>query len=63
MKKYYSYVTKDMHHYYEYELKKHGVIIISRELVKDIHDGEELYYYIVKAKDGIIDPKWEIEGA
>lgn len=62
MKKYYAYVTKDMRHYFEYELARHGVIIINRELIKDIHN-DELYYYVVKAKEGIIDPKWEMEGA
>lgn len=26
-------------------------------------NGEVLYYYVVEAKDGIIDSKFEIEGA
>lgn len=62
MKKYYAYVTKDMKCYFENELAKHGVIIVNRELIKDNHDNE-LYHYVVEAKDGIIDPRFEIEGA
>lgn len=48
--------------YFENESAKRGVIIVSRELIKDIHDNE-LYYYVVEAKDGIIDPRFELEGA
>lgn len=62
MKKYYAYVTKDMKCYFENESAKRGVIIVSRELIKDTHDNE-LYYYVVEAKDGIIDPRFELEGA
>lgn len=62
MKKYYAYVTKDMSRYFENELVKHGVTIVSRESIKDIHDNE-LYYYVVEAKDGIIDPRFEMKGA
>lgn len=56
MKKYYAYVAKDMVGYFENELTKHGVSIINCEL---INDGE-LYYYVVEAKDGIINPKFEM---
>lgn len=44
--------------YFESELAKRGVIIMSRE---SISNGE-LYYYVLEAKDGIIDPKFEIKG-
>lgn len=40
MKKYYAYVAKDMVGYFEKEAAKHGVNIITCEL---INDGE-LYY-------------------
>ena len=56
MKKYYAYIAKDMVGYFENEAARHGVNIINREL---INDGE-LYYYVVEAKDGIIDPKFEM---
>lgn len=59
MKKYDAYVAKNMVGYFEIELVKRGVIIVSRELVND----GELYYYVLEAKDGIIDPKFEIKGA
>lgn len=61
MKKYYAYVVKDMASYFEEELVKRGVIIINRELIYSYDD--ELYYYIVEAKDGIIDPRFEVKGA
>ena len=56
MKKYYAYVAKDMVGYFENEVAKNGVNIINREL---INDGE-LYYYVMEAKDGIINPKFEM---
>ena len=59
MKKYDAYVAKNMVGYFESELSKRGVIIVSSE---SINNGE-LYYYVLEAKDGIIDPKFEIKGA
>lgn len=59
MKKYDAYVAKNMVGYFENELVKRGVIIVSRELV----NNGELYYYVLEAKDGVIDPKFEIKGA
>lgn len=59
MKKYDAYVAKNMVGYFESELVKRGVIIVSRESV----NNGELYYYVLEAKDGIIDPKFEIKGA
>ena len=59
MKKYYAYVAKDMVSRFENEAARHGVNIIDRELS---YDGE-LYYYVVEAKDGIINPKFEMQGA
>ena len=56
IKKYYAYIAKDMVGYFENEAARHGVNIINREL---INDGE-LYYYVVEAKDGIINPKFEM---
>lgn len=60
MKKYYAYVTKEMSCYFESELIKHGAVIISCKLIKDIRYNE-LLYYVIEAKDGIIDPKFEIQ--
>ena len=57
MKKYYAYVTNDMVSYFENKLEEHGVTTIS---CKPIYNGE-IYYYVVKAEDGIIDPKFEIK--
>ncbi len=62
MSKYYAYVTKNMSCYFENELAKHGGIIVSRESIKDIRYNE-LYHYVVEAKDGIIDPRFKMEGA
>ena len=62
MKKYRAFVMKNMASYFENQLAKRGVIIVSRELVKDIRDNE-LVMYVVKAKDGIINPQFELEGA
>lgn len=39
-----------------------GGIIVSRESIKDIRYGK-LYYYVVEAKDGVIDPRFKMEGA
>lgn len=58
MKKYDAYVAKNMVGYFESELAKRGVIIVGRE---SVNDGE-LYYYVLEANDGIIDPKFEIKG-
>ena len=58
MKKYEVYVTKSMVDYFETKLAEHGVIIVSRESIED-----KLYYYVLKAEDGIIDPEFEMEGA
>lgn len=62
MKQYYAYVTKDMASYYETKLAECGGRIIKRELVL-ANNGEVLYYYVVEAKDGVIDSKFELEGA
>ena len=62
MKKYYAYVAKDVASYFETKLAECGVRITKRKLVL-VNDGEVLYYYVVEAKDGIIDSKFEIERA
>ena len=62
MTKYYAYVAKDVASYFEAKLAECGGSIIKRKLVL-VNDGKVLYYYVVEAKDGIIDPKFEIEGA
>ena len=59
MKKYYAYVAKEVVGYFEEKLAEHGVKTIKRE---PINNGE-IYYYVVEAEDGIIDPRFEIKGA
>ena len=59
MKKYYAYVAKEVVGYFEEKLAEHGVKTMKGEI----------YYYVrepinnVEAEDGIIDPRFEIEGA
>lgn len=59
MKKYYAYVAKEVVGYFEEELAEHGAKTMKRE---PINNGE-IYYYVVEAEDGIIDPRFEIKGA
>ena len=59
MKKYYAYVAKDVVDYFEEKLAEHGVKTIKCE---PINNGE-IFYYVVEAEEGIIDPKFEIKGA
>ena len=59
MKKYYAYVAKEVVDYFEEKLAEHGVKTIKRELI----NNGEIYYYVVEAEDGIIDPRFEIKGA
>lgn len=60
MKQYYAYVAKDMVNYFETKLAEYGGSIIKREPVF-VNNGEELlYYYVVEAKDGVIDSKFEL---
>ena len=60
MKQYYAYIAKDMVNYFETKLAEYGGSIIKRELVL-VNNGEELtYYYVVEAKDGVMDSKFEL---
>lgn len=59
MKKYYAYVAKEVVDYFEEKLAEHGVKTIKCE---PINNGE-IFYYVVEAEEGIIDPKFEIKGA
>lgn len=59
MKQYYAYVAKDMVNYFETKLAEYGGNIIQREPVL-VNNGEELLYYVVEAKDGVIDSKFEL---
>ena len=59
MKQYYAYIAKDMANYFETKLAEYGGSIIKRELVL-VNNGEELAYYVVEAKDGVIDSKFEL---
>ena len=59
IKKYYAYVAKDVVDYFEEKLAEYGVKTIKCE---PINNGE-LYYYVVEAEEGIINPKFEMKGA
>lgn len=59
MKRYYAYVVKDMVSYFENEVAKCDVNIIKRESI----NNDELYYYVLEAEQGIIDPKFELREA
>ena len=62
MKKvYYAYVVLKVKDYFEDKLREHGAIILSRDLVIKSNNNEPLYYYIIEAEKGIIDPKWELK--
>ena len=59
MKKYYAYVAKEVVDYFEEKLAEHGVKTIKCE---PINNGE-IFYYVVEAEAGIINPKFEMKGA
>lgn len=59
MKKYYAYVAKNISGYFENKLAEHGIKTIKYE---PINNGE-IYYYVVEAEEGIINPKFEMKGA
>lgn len=59
MKRYYAYVVKNMVSYFESEVAKRDVSIIKRKSI----NNDELYYYVLEAKEGIIDPKFELKEA
>lgn len=60
MKQYYAYIAKDMANYFETKLAECGGSIIKREPVLVNNGDELLYYYVVEAKDGVIDSKFEL---
>lgn len=43
--------------YFESEVAKRDVTIIKRESIND----NELYYYVLGAEEGIINPKFELK--
>lgn len=59
MKRYYAYVVKNMVGCFESEVAKRDVSIIKRESI----NNDELYYYVLEAKEGIINPKFELKEA
>lgn len=62
MKKlYHAYVALDIVNYFESKVLEHEVTIINRELIINTNDNKPYYYYVLKAEDGIIDPKFEIK--
>lgn len=62
MKKlYYAYVAKDLVDYFESKALEHEVVIINRELIRNINDNKSYYYFVLEAEDGTIDPKFEIK--
>lgn len=62
MKKlYHAYVAEDLVDYFESKLLEHEVIIINRVLIENTNDNKLYYYFILKAEDGTIDPKFELK--
>ena len=62
MKKlYYAYVAKDLVYDFENKVLEHDAIIINRELIININDNKPYYYFMIKAEDGTIDPRFEIK--
>lgn len=62
MKKlYYAYVAEDLVDYFESKLLEREVITINRELIENTNDNKLYYYFVLKAEDGTIDPKFEIK--
>ena len=59
MKKYYAYVAKDISGNFENKLAEYGIKTIKCE---PINNGE-IFYYVVEAEEGIINPKFEMKGA
>lgn len=57
MKRYYAYVAKNIVSYFESETAKRDVTIIKRESI----NNNELYYYVLEAEEGIINPKFELK--
>ena len=60
IKAYYADVAADMVEYYESKLKEKGVNLFSRE-AKFNSNNEPYYHYTLICKEGIIDPRYELE--
>lgn len=61
MKKlYYAYVKVELDDYFQSKLQECPVEVIHRMLRKS-ENNEYLFYYVLKAEEGIIDPRWELE--
>ena len=61
IKRYYAYVTKNMASLFEEILnKKDKVKLFSKEPALS-ENGEPIYYYVIEAEEGLIDPKWELK--
>ena len=62
MKKVYeAYVVIKLKDYFEEKLRENEATMLSRILVINSNNNEPLYYYTIEAKEGIIDPKWEVK--
>lgn len=59
MKTYYATVDIGVSDYFEEQAKRHDAKIIKRVL-KRRSNGKRYYYYLLKAEDGIIDSRYEI---
>lgn len=61
MKTYEAYVALNVMDYFRNQLTSHGGKI-KKTTMGFSEKGEIIYHIIVEAPEGIIDPKWEIEG-
>ena len=62
MKKlYYTYVILELKDFFENKLREHVATILSHSLVINSNNNQPLYYYIIEAEEGIINPKWELK--
>lgn len=59
---YYAYVDADMVDYFEEKLseRKDNIDIIKKDAVVTGNREICMYYYKLKAEEGIINPKWEL---
>lgn len=62
MKKiYYANVALKVKDYFENKLRDHTATVLSRSLVINSNNNEQIYCYVIEAEEGIINPKWELK--
>lgn len=62
MKKlYYAYIAADLVNYFESKALEREAIIVNRELIKNTNDNKPYYYFVLRAEEGTINPKFELK--